>query len=101
MTRGAPLRLLERGLLLRLLCLVIGALLLLVSKIAAYVVLCIGAVLLVLAPFTAAGRGADRQFHPDHKVEGRTFLVDLFQGVRHGRPGQEPRQTEPPGRYRS
>lgn len=76
-------RLLTRGLLLAVLCLVIGGLLLIFNRVVAYVLLAAGVFLLMLVPTVAAVRGAQQQFHPDHKVEGRTFVIDLWRSIPH------------------
>jgi hypothetical protein len=78
---SSAIQLLIRGSLLGLSCLVIGALLLIVTDTAADVLLEIGAILLVLLPIAAAVKGAEQQFHPDRKVEGRTFVSDLWRSV--------------------
>lgn len=88
-------RLLIRGSLLGLLCLAIGGLLLIANHVAAYVLLGAGVILLVLAPGAAAVRGAQRQFHPDHKVEGRTFVIDLWRSIPHARPDRRRNQFDP------
>lgn len=78
---SSAVRLLIRGSLLGLLCLVVGGLLLIVNDVAAYALLGVGVILLVLAPTAAAVKGAEQQFHPDHKVEGRTFVIDLWRSI--------------------
>jgi uncharacterized protein (DUF58 family) len=85
-----------RGLLLGLLCLVVGGLLLIVSHVAAYVLLGAGVILLVLVPGAAAVTGAQRQFHPDHKVEGRTFVIDLWRSIPHARADRQRDQSDSP-----
>lgn len=68
----------------------VGAILLTVSVSAAVVLLVLGAGLVFLSPLVAAVRGAEMQFHPDHRVEGRTFLIDLFRSTdRRRRPPDE------------
>ena len=78
-------QLLIRGSLLSLACLAIGGFLLLVNDVAAYVLFGAGVVLLGLVPSAAAVKGAEKQFHPDHKVEGRTFAIDLWRSIPHAR----------------
>lgn len=92
MGSSSALRVLVRGSLLSLLCLVVGGFLLIMTDVAAYILLGTGVILLVAVPFVAALRGAERQFHPDHKVEGRTFVIDLFRSMPHrrGRGGPSP-----------
>jgi hypothetical protein len=85
MGANAASRVLIRGLLLGVLCLIVGGLLLVVNHVAAYVLLGAGVTLLVLVPGAAAVTGAQRQFHPDHKVEGRTFVADLWRSIPHAR----------------
>jgi hypothetical protein len=92
---SSAVRLLIGGSSLGLLCLVIGGLLLIVTDVAAYVLLGVGLTLLVLMPGVAAVEGARQQFHPDHKVEGRTFVTDLWRSAqsagvhrRHGQSGR-------------
>jgi hypothetical protein len=62
-------------------CLVIGGLLLIVNRVAGCVLLGLGVIVLVLIPAAAAVKGSERQFHPDHKVEGRTFVTDLWRST--------------------
>ena len=59
--------------------------LLIVNHVAAYVLIGAGVILLVLVPGAAAVKGAQRQFHPDHKVEGRSFVIDLWPSIPHAR----------------
>jgi hypothetical protein len=60
---------------------VIGGLLLLVNQTAGVALLAFGGCLLVIMPFVAAIKGAESHFHPDHKVEGRTFVIDLWRST--------------------
>lgn len=85
MRSSSAIRLLIRGSLLALACLAIGGLLLIVNDVAAYVLLGAGMILLVLVPSAAAAKGAEEEFHPDHKVEGRTFVIDLWRSIPHAR----------------
>jgi len=84
-----------RGLLLGVLCLVIGGLLLIFNHVAAYVVLGAGVIVLVLVPGAAAVKGAKREFHPDHRVDGRTFVIDLQRSIPHARAGRRRDQSGP------
>ena len=64
MKRSASVAVLARGMLLGVVCLLIGAVLLLVSNAAGYAMLFVGAMLVVLTPFVAAVKGAGSSFIP-------------------------------------
>lgn len=83
MGSGVARRLLIRGLLLAVLCSMVGGLLLIFNHVVAYVLLGAGVILLVLLPTVAAVIGAQHQFRPDHKVEGRTFVIDVWRSIPH------------------
>jgi hypothetical protein len=66
----------------------------------AWVLVLAGALLLFGGPMIVAARASGALHEQDHKVEGRTFVIDLFRSIKQPNAAHGDRQGDPSDRPR-